>query len=41
MSSKLKWNLIIIAIVLALWFVAYTLPRLIWGTGLDMIELPF
>jgi len=32
MSNKLKWNLITVAIVLALWFVAYTL------LGLDVFE---
>ena len=34
--NKLKWGLISLAIVLALMFLLYTVPRWIWGTGLDL-----
>ena len=37
----MKHTLIVIAVVLGLMFLLYTVPRWIWGSGLDMIELPF
>ena len=36
MNTKLKWALISVAIVLAAMFLFYTVPRWIWGTGLDL-----
>ena len=36
-TQRLKWGLVYLAIVLGAMFLLYTLPRWIWGWGLDMM----